>query len=287
MDLKNVDLAKFKTYKLLVKEGSFAAASKTSGSSYSSLNHDISALEKGLGKTLHYPTKRKFIPTKEGLEILELFDAFLESLNLNGKNQDQPIHQILSIRTDSPFMNFFLNPLICSQLAKDSPSSFKILMEIPDSSISLLDEDILISNQLLTRFDWSTRGLAQFEYIYIAAKDYLATTGEPKSVQDLKAHKLLGAVGLKNQLEDCSKDNVILESNSYQDLLDVCLKGLGILILPSLVFDRLGPALHKKLRVVLPGTLAFEETIYFYYKRFTPNHQPITNFLDALKNQIG
>lgn len=291
MNFKNVDIGKFVTYRMLIEKGSFAKATEFSGASYSSLYHEISSLEKSLNKKLYYPTKRQFVPTKEGVELLNVFEKFMDELSNTFENQSNIIIDSLSIKSTITMNKFFVIPTIKEIHNNYIGTKFITISGISDPDRIEFDSDILICESMKNRGDVSKRDLFISKYGFIASKSYIEIHGKPESLKEFKGYDLLLFSG-KHLLSDklLKQNNIKLESNSYLDLLEACFQGQGLVSFPLSILPSIKetePDRFKKIIRILPEYISETEVTSLYYKKTSHKHELILDFYKNIKKIIN
>lgn len=293
MNLKNVDLGKFATFKLLAKEGSFAAASKVSGMTYSSLNHDMSSLEKGLNQKLYHPTKRKFVPTAEGLALLKLFEEFIVKLQqTDSDNKEAYVCSELTICSTVTINHYLVVQTVKALQEKYPQTHFKLLSgpEYTKQANYDLDVDILIGPSPTHRPDMAQREIWTSHYGYFASDKYLKKYSPIHTVSDLKGHKFLLFSGHHDiDPKILSVNETFITCNSYLALAEACRFGLGVLSFPVDLMAQLQdlqPTQYNCVQRILPGHICEEDFVKFSYKRFSEKHEIIKDFFETVKRVI-
>lgn len=290
MNLKNVDLGKFATFKLLVKEGSFAAASRISGMTYSSLSHDMATLEKGLEQKLFHPTKRKFVPTDEGLTLLKLFDEFIIKLQqTESENRSAYVCSELTVASTVTINHFLVIQTIEILRHKYPKTHFKLLSgpEYTKQANYDLDVDILIGPSPTHRPDMAQREIWTSHYGYFATDMYLEKYPPIQTIKDLKGHQFLLFSGHHDiDPQVLEQNQAFMTCNSYLALAEACRMGMGVLSFPidlMAQLQNLQPLQYKRVQRILPEHICEDDFVKFSYKRFSEKHEIIKDFFETVK----
>lgn len=282
MNLHNVAFDKFLTYKLLIKEGSFSKASSSSGRSYSSLINDIHSLERGLEARLYMPTKKIFIPTEEGLNILKIVENMFEQIEATHKKSyaKDEIVPIKMVATQSSQL-FFLDKILAT-LSKYKTIDLKLsLGKFDEINEFEYDFDIFIGN-INTRESLARKLLTTSLYGFYASKEYLSNKKKIIIESDIKNHDFLIFDGIHELSENLLNNNkIVFSSDSYVSLLKACAKGFGIASLP---IELVNFFKEDDLVRICPEFISEQCEVYFFYKRITNKQKYILDIYKILKD---
>lgn len=238
---------------MVAEAGSFAAAATRLNLSRSAVGKAVARLEERLGAQLCRRTTRVLTLTDDGVAFLERCSRALreiEDAELAIESSRQEPSGLVRVTVPHTFGRYCVEPIL-SELAR-THSKLSIEMSFTDRRVDLIGEgfDLAIRNgPLQDDPGLTTRILARQRLVVCASPGYLSAHGQPRTVNDLKAHE--GIVYSNTHLRPpwgFSDENgmveVIMKSRLRFDDLDAISNaaqaGLGLAFLPFwLVRDHL------------------------------------------------
>lgn len=235
---------------LAVQEaGSLVKASEKLGFSTPMMTKRLAALERTLGVKLFFRTTRKVTPTAEGELFCERAKPLIENfLHLEDALREQVLEPsgLIKIVSTFGFGRLWLGPAI-AEWSKQYPKvrvDLRLTEALPDLAAEGFDAAVwLWAPSRTNSAKWSARLLAHNERVLVASPSYIATHGEPTSINDLSNHECLAVHESddrgSNWLLTHSKENNLvrnikikgsLSSNSGELVRDWCVQGKGIML---------------------------------------------------------
>lgn len=279
----------------VAKQQSFAEAARRMGMTGPALSKQVQSLEDHLGVKLLQRTTRQVSLTQEG-EIYfnragQALDELKETENYIRDLKQTPTGT-LRINAPMSFGKQYLSKII-AEFACEYP---KVMLDIHfnDKNIDMIQEgfDILVRIGTLQDSSLIVKKLAPCPLILCASPLYLTQNDMPLQPDDLKDHKAIIYTqhGKQNiwhyQAPDAQQGNVVLNpvlgANNAEMMLEACLLGVGIAILP--IFTAYPDLETGALEHILPNYKTIPErqiTALFPEKRHLSTKTRL--FLDTLQ----
>lgn len=244
------DWDKVKYFYYIVKFKGMNEAAKFLNVAQPSLSRKLNILEDHLQCTLFTRTPKGLEVTRKGEELFEIVENIflaLKGFSYNasvgsGNGQKRKIR----IASSYAMAAFILNDHLLDYHKEHPEILFELIGNDNVLDVILHDVDILIRPGEKRIKEISTENGVVQEYLFsmekrlYASEEYLKTYGEPKVVEDLKNHCLLGiSQSEKHPLSDLNwilrlgmrtgkKHEPIFTSNSLECIVDAAVKGHGI-----------------------------------------------------------
>jgi DNA-binding transcriptional LysR family regulator len=294
---KGVDmerLVEMMTFTRVVEARSFSQAARLLKTSKSLVSKQVSDLEHSLGVKLLNRTTRSMSLTESGAAFYEhcarIAQAISEAEQTVSQLQSQP-RGLLKITTPAIFAALHLAPVLRS--FQQRYPEVEIELNATDRVVDLVEDGYDLAIRITNKPAQGTvaRQIAPVRWITCAAPSYLKKHGTPGTPRDLLEHECLVYHGLPSlrtgwryrignrevNLQVTGKCRV----NNYELLLQLALKGMGIVLLPTYV---LGPLVKGgKLQQMLHDSVAYPDMSL--YATYMPNRylQPkLRVFIDHL-----
>jgi DNA-binding transcriptional LysR family regulator len=264
----------------VARHGGFAAAASQLGMSPSAVSHAIRAVEERLGAPLFARTTRSVALTEMGRRLNDSIGSAMgeiqEALEKARSERGQVVG-LLRLNVPQVALPLAITPVV-TELAFRHPQL--VVEVVSDTSLADIvaqgfDAGVRLG-EMIERDMVAVRLTAPFKAIMVAAPDYLATKGEPKSIGDLARHNCIGyrlltsggiyAWELLDRGEDVSvrvNGSTLVNEPLYAK--ELALAGVGI----AYVFE---PLVRKEirsgtLRWVLPESAIDEPGLFLYFPR--------------------
>ena len=232
----------------VVKHQSFAGAARRLGMTGPALSKQVQSLEDQLGVRLLHRTTRQVTLTEEGAIYSERARKALEDLN-EAEQQIQELKAcptgILKINAPMSFGKKYLTSPIAA-FAKEYPD-VKMEVDFDDRRVDLIGEgyDVVVRIGALEDSSLISRKLATCPIILCASADFVKTHGLPKSpdaLSDLPAIIFNKHGNISGWQYEDNKGNIgsanlnqHFAANSAEMMLEACLQGIGVALLPIFV----------------------------------------------------
>lgn len=290
-----MDLNHLLIFNKIAESRNLTDAAKVLGQEKSRLSRVLSELESTLGVELVYRTTRQFRLTDAGRQLyLKSHESLLalqhtanEFLNREGKLRGR-------IRLTGAHGVFarMISPVIADFSRRHPQVGFELIFA--QQSLDLVKEGIDLAVRMGAPKDsvLKMRKIGEFTAVFGASPRYLSSREAPRRLGDLKSHRLLMLESLNDRdipLTDGTREERlrlrgIVSSNGPDVLLDLVLAGLGIGLLPEILFRN-----HVKTREVV--TLfpqwkmeGLPVNLIFAHKRQPPPH--VRAFADFLTDRF-
>ena len=243
--------------------GSFARAAKKVGRDASLVSSRVSQLEKRLGVLLLSRTTRRVALTEIGALYYRRVQGLLEELaNASREASDAAGNPQGLLRVSLPvtFGRQWITPLLPSFLARHP--QIRIDARFSDRFVDVVAEgfDVAIRVGVLHDSSLTSRRIASYRNILVAAPGYLAANGTPRTPSDLMKHACLSFTGhaawpdwplIREGKRQTIRPAGPLISDNSEAVLLAAGEGAGIAFIPDWLA---GPTLRAgRLVEVLPG----------------------------------
>ena len=177
----------------VLRHGSLSAAARELGLTQPTLGRHIDALEKALGKKLFVRSRHGLSPTRAALALLphaEAMEAAVLALLRAGTGDGEA--GIVRI-TASNFIGGQVLPEILARLRERHPSiALELALSDRNQDLSRRDADIAVRMVRPAQKALIAKKLGHVRIALYAHRRYLARRGMPRSVEELRAHDLIG-----------------------------------------------------------------------------------------------
>ena len=280
----------------VAREKNFTKAAAQLGVSQSALSHTIRALETRLGLRLLTRTTRSVSPTHAGERLLSAVGPHIKDIQLE-------LEALGALRA-TPSGNVRITAGLHVTETILWPKLQPMLREHPDVNLEIV-VDYGLTNIVADRFDAGVRlgeqvardmvavriGL-DFRFVVVAAPSYFEDRADPKSPQDLTAHRCInlrlptyGGIYAWEFERGGREINVRVESqltfNSSKQILDAALAGFGLAYLPEYTVK---PHLERgRLKQVLDNWCAPFPGYHLYFPSRRQSSPALSLVIDALR----
>jgi DNA-binding transcriptional LysR family regulator len=270
---------------------SFVAAGRALGLSASAVGKRIARLEARLRTRLFHRSTRSIALTAEGARFLERCRRVLAELDEAEQElsdtSDAPRGRL---RVSLPIVSWLVQPLLADFMA--AYPDIQLDLDFSDRLVDVIDEgfDAVLRTGAPSDSRLSSRRLGACRTLLVAAPDYLARHGTPRTPADLTRHVCLHFRYPKDgklevwPLRDAPGVEVPVSMicNNLETRVCFALRGRGIACVPD--FSVRGELAAGTLRTVLDGHV--ERTIVFHLlwpsgRHATPKVRAFVDFLAA------
>jgi DNA-binding transcriptional LysR family regulator len=221
----------------VVEAGSLTAAARALRLSPAMVSKRLARLEQRLGSQLIRRTTRRLTLTEVGEAFYERVVAILAAVRdaeaLVAGRAGEPSGR-LRVSAPTSFGRMHLAPRLCEFL--DAHPAIQLELDLTDSFVDLLVERIDVAVRIAAPpfRSLSAHRLAANRRVLCAAPRYLQRCGEPRSLADLRRHRLLAATGqlpwrLEGPQGACTVEGEShVRTNSSEVVRELALSGAGI-----------------------------------------------------------
>lgn len=288
-----VDIEKLRSFYYVIKEGSLLKAAAVLEKNHTTLSKHLTDLEETYNVKLFTRKRKRIELTEKGEELFKVAQSTIPNLE-NGAAEiltpkAQPLH--LRILTTTGVIGVWLVrkiKLLCEEFPDLHVAIITTNMDV-DFEASKADVGIL---QKQHSPGLSQKKIKNFRLFLYASPEYLKKHGTPKTLDDLKNHKLIsfysdyeGNVGnvdwhLKRGLPDHSLRESYLSINSGIFIFEAGCQGLGIITM-SEDFDHLK---ESNLIKILPDEEGPSFDIFYVYRSNVVLTKIQKRFFEILSN---
>ncbi|TCW85410.1 LysR family transcriptional regulator [Burkholderia sp. SRS-46] len=292
-----VTLDELQAFATVVDTGSITAAAQQLDLTVSATSRTLARLEEKLKTTLLRRTTRRLALTEEGRAFLQDARAIIESVESAEEQmiarQEQPSGR-LRVDAASPFMLHVIVPLVRGY--RERFPQVELELNSNEGIIDLLERrtDVAIRIGRLKDSTLRSRMIANSRLRMLASPAYLDAHGQPRKVEDLGEHALLGF----NQPESLNVWPILgtdgepyriepdVWSSSGETLRRLALEGAGIVCLSDFMTAQDREA-GRLVQVLARHTQDVRQPIHAVYYRNTAISSRIASFVDYLIDAIG
>ncbi|MBW4619933.1 MAG: LysR family transcriptional regulator [Cyanosarcina radialis HA8281-LM2] len=296
--------AAMQAFARVVETGGFSEASRQLGVAVSSVTRQVNALETMLHTQLLNRSTRSITLTPQGRKYYDKVVQILqdvESANLSVAERDEVPRGLLRVSLPVAFGRLHIAPLIRDFLVRypemQLDLTFSDLLANPVEEE--LDLVIRIGNLDRSGANWLVRKLASYTRKVCGSPSYFQQYGKPEHPNDLAGHHCLrfryfGGYEVwrfKRDEEVCEvKVNGSLVTNNSDVLRQVCLDGMGLILMPTW---SIGADIHAgRLQSVLNDfqfypQIDMDTGIYALYLPNRRHSLRVQTFVDFLTQRLG
>src|ERR1700745_1696522 len=235
-----LDWETIRTFLELVRSGSFRSAADRMGLSPNALRRKIDDLERTLGTVLVTRHVDGIRPTPEGAEILLAAKRMVEAAFGLVRARHRAAHAMsgeVLIGITEAFCTFWLAPRLVEFQRAYPQLAVDLMCAMRSADVLRMEADVAIQLERPTSPDVKVVRLGRIHSMAAAAPSYLALYGTPKTIEDLRKHRLamqfadqtksqelLTGMFPEAELRKCVK----FSTNNSSALLWAIIKGAGI-----------------------------------------------------------
>lgn len=295
---RNFDWEKAKSFYYVAKCGSFAGAARFLNISQSALSRQVIYLEQQLGCPLFSRHSSGVTLTRKGKELTAIVEATFLSFKGFTRNADETSEneqRKIRICATHAVIAYILSELIVSYNKNHPHLIFELIGDDHLIDIALNDVDIAIRP-----YDPEMQGVQQeplftLEKKLYASPQYLEKYGEPRSVDDLKHHRLI-AFGhpelhpyadvnwiLKLGLPEGQFHKPVMTSTAVECLVKAAKNGLGIIA----SYEKMEIIKDSGLKNILTGVKDKKIEDYFIYPNFLKKDKEVIQLKNYLQQNLS
>ncbi|WP_175694108.1 LysR family transcriptional regulator [Burkholderia ambifaria] len=292
-----ITLDELQAFAAVVDSGSITAAAQQLDLTVSATSRTLARLEEKLKTTLLRRTTRRLELTEEGRAFLQDARAIIESVE-NAEEQMLARREMPSgrLRVDAatPFMLHVIVPLVHGY--RERFPKVELELNSNEGIIDLLERrtDVAIRIGRLKDSTLHSRRIGNSRLRILASPAYIEAHGQPRKVEDLAKHTLLGFTQpeslnvwpiLGADGEPCRIEPGIW-SSSGETLRQLALEGAGVVCLSDFMTAQDREA-GRLVQVLARQTLDVEQPINAVYYRNTAISSRIASFVDYMIEVLG
>ncbi|RKU00514.1 LysR family transcriptional regulator [Burkholderia sp. Nafp2/4-1b] len=292
-----ITLDELQAFAAVVDTGSITAAAQQLDLTVSATSRTLARLEEKLKTTLLRRTTRRLELTEEGRAFLQDTRAIIESVE-NAEEQMLARREMPSgrLRVDAatPFMLHVIVPLVRGY--RERFPKVDLELNSNEGIIDLLERrtDVAIRIGRLKDSTLHSRRIGNSRVRILASPAYIETHGQPRKVEDLGKHTLLGFTQPESlnvwPILGADGEPARIEpgiwSSSGETLRQLALEGAGIVCLSDFMTAQDREA-GRLVPVLVRQTLDVQQPINAVYYRNTAISSRIASFVDYMIEVLG
>ena len=288
-----MDWDKLRVFQAAADAGSFTHAGQVLNLSQSAVSRQISALEQDLEVPLFHRHARGLLLTEQGdllfrtvQDVMQKLDAVRTHLT---DSREKPNGE-LRITTTFALGTGWLAPRVGEFMSLYPDIRLRIILTDEELDLGMREADLALRLREPMQPDLIRRRLFTVHYHAYASADYLKRYGQPRSVEDLENHRLIGYEGgpanyltqLLNTLQNTGRDlktarPSALTVNNMTAMQLAVQSGAGVAVLPDYLI-----AADSELVQLLPQADMPELDCYLVYPEELKNVARVQVFRDFL-----
>jgi DNA-binding transcriptional LysR family regulator len=248
--VKNIGWELYLSFLSVLKEGSLSGAARALGMTQPTVGRHIAALEAALGVALFTRSQVGLLPTEVALALrthAEAMESTAASLERTAMSQGEGVRGVVRVSA-SDIISVEVLPPIVTQLRVQHPN-LTVELVLTDRVQDLLRREVDIAVRMMRpdQEQLVARRIGLIEVGLHAHKDYLDRHGEPRDLNDLAAHTVIGydqptafIRKAEKSMKGFTRNNFSLrtDSNLAQLALIRCGAGIGACQVPLGKRDR-------------------------------------------------
>jgi DNA-binding transcriptional LysR family regulator len=270
-----------------------APAARALGVNATTVGRRLTALEQRLGARLFDRTPEGLVPTEAAAALLphaEAAEAAILAFERQRTGVDARLAGEVRLATSEIFGPLFLLPRLEAFRRQYPEVQISLQVGVRTLDLSRREADIAIRLARPSEEALIARKLGGQSLGLYGSKDYLAKHGTPSRMEDLRGHQLLGYTEATSGIAEARwlraaapEARYALQSDSPRALLDACVAGQGLAVLPRFL-----EATYPSLRYLpLPEAPPSREVWAVVHRDLhrVPRIQAVVSFLVELFNR--
>jgi DNA-binding transcriptional LysR family regulator len=271
----------------VVATQSLARAGKELRMPRATVSRRLAGLEEKLGVRLLRRTTRSMMLTDAGRELLRHAQAVVDAAvvaEASVRRRDDDLRGDVRLSV-GPWAGSALADVIAEFVI--AHPQVRVLAHVSNRSTDLRRDEVDVAIRAAAKLapGLVARTLSHSSLVGVASPKYVATHGAPSSLDDLRSHRCLMGLeeGMKPRAHVPAKGRKVRASGVFHSddpmlLLQLCVRGLGIAVLPSRLVS--GHLASGELVPVLPSALRVDGTISIVYAERTLMPPQLRAFVD-------
>lgn len=288
-----MDWDKLRVFHAVADAGSLTHAGETLHLSQSAVSRQISALEDTLSITLFHRHARGLILTEQGEmlhEATRIMTKQLDAATAHIRDSKEEVFGTLRVTTTTGFGSIWLAPRLWRLYDKYPDLKIDLMLEERTLDLPMREADVAIRMKEPSQADLIRRRLMDVTMRLYASEEYLNGAGHPKTVDDLKDHRLIAQSPSSTQVSAGARwstpfleanDKSVLTVNNYFGILQAVEHGMGIGTLPHYLTVE-----QPHLVNVLPNEMSNPIPVYLAYPEELRHSKRVAAFRDFVLDEI-
>ncbi|MHC0053040.1 LysR family transcriptional regulator [Actibacterium sp. D379-3] len=288
-----MDWDKLRIFHAVADAGSLTHAGDVLHLSQSAVSRQIRALEESLNATLFHRHARGLILTEQGELLFDATAAMakrLETAEARIRDSEEEMFGELRVTTTFGFGTLWLAPRLPKLYEKYPDLKIDLMLEERLLDLPMREADVAIRMKEPSQADLIRKRLMTVRMRLYASPDYLAGRGTPKTMEELRTHRLIcqninaaqvsAGASLVRELMTHDIPST-LTVNNYFGVLQGVINNLGIGVLPDYLTEDF-PELVR----VLPDVESTEVPVFLAYPEELRQSKRIAVFRDFVTEEI-
>ena len=288
-----MDWDKLRIFHAVADAGSLTHAGEALHLSQSAVSRQIRALEEMLNTTLFHRHARGLILTEQGELLFDATRAMRKRLDAAAariRDSEEEVFGELRVTTTIGFGTMWLAPRLTRLYTQYPELNIDLMLEERVLDLPMREADVAIRMKEPSQADLIRKRLMSVRMRLYASPDYLARTGTPQTLEELRGLRLIcqtpGGVQVSAgaQLVEWLLTHDIpsrLTVNNYFGVLQGVINGLGVGVLPDYIVEH-APNLVR----VLPDVESNDVPVFLAYPEELRHSRRIAAFRDFVIEEI-
>ena len=288
-----MDWDKLRIFHAVADAGSLTHAGETLRLSQSAVSRQVRALEESLNTTLFHRHARGLILTEQGELLFDATNAMNKRLDTAAariRDSEEEVFGELRVTTTTGFGSLWLAPRLPKLYETYPDLKIDLMLMERVLDLPMREADVAIRMKEPSQADLIRKRLMSVRMRLYASPSYIERQGEPKSLEDMKHHRLICqntnspqvAAGLSLVQRLFTYDiPTTLTVNNYFGVLQSVLHDLGIGVLPDYITEE-----FDSVKRVLVDTESVEVPVYLAYPEELRHSKRIAVFRDFVQSEI-
>jgi DNA-binding transcriptional LysR family regulator len=234
----------------VLKEGSLSGAARALGMTQPTVGRHIAALEGALGVALFTRSQAGLMPTEVALALrthAEAMESTAASLQRTAMSQGEGVRGVVRVSASEVISVEVLPPIVAQLLAQHPNLTVELVLTDRVQDLLRREVDIAVRMMRPDQEQLVVRRIGQIELGLHAHRDYLDSQGEPRDLNELASHSVIGYDQPSAFIRKAEKSvkgftrnmfSVRTDSNLAQLALIRCGAGIGVCQVPLAKRDR-------------------------------------------------
>ncbi|ABG32733.1 LysR family transcriptional regulator [Roseobacter denitrificans] len=288
-----MDWDKLRIFHAVADAGSLTHAGDKLNLSQSAVSRQIRGLEESLNATLFHRHARGLILTEQGELLFDATAAMTRRLDTafaRIRDSEEEVFGELRVTTTTGFGTLWLSPRLPKLYERYPDLKVDLMLEERVLDLPMREADVAIRMKEPSQADLIRKKLMMVRMCLYATPDYLADHAAPRTLEEIKDHRLIcqntdsDQVGAGRSLvQHLMTQNIrsMLTVNNYYGVLQGVLQNLGIGVLPDYVTED-----FPDLVQVLPDLTSADVPVFLAYPEELRQSQRVSAFKDFVQDEI-
>lgn len=289
-----MDWDKLRIFHAVADAGSLTHAGDALHLSQSAISRQIRGLEESLSTTLFHRHARGLILTEQGELLFEATTSMAKRLDTAAariKDSEDEVFGELRVTTTTGFGLMWLAPRLHKLYAKFPHLKIDLMLEERILDLPMREADVAIRMKEPSQADLVRKRLMNVHMRLYASPEYLAATGTPETVADMKHHRLIcqhpnsvQVAAAAEMVQTILADEIssLLTVNNYFGVLQAVINHLGIGVLPNYITEEF-PNLVR----VLPEFNTQEVPVFLAYPEELRQSKRVAAFREFILEELA